>query len=383
MSDFPNDAIENWWKSFCEHLEDIELFVQNKTSWSLWEWMIEELAKIDKLLVWEFGPGVAGKKRRLVITCESARELRPLVAEIIRTAPELPDWEFHPYRLPERFEDACDLVTARAGRDVTDVRFAAALNPMNLIDLVFCSKLFVFPEDPQGFADVFTLIETMLGEKILDHRIGAIELEQEHLIEQETFHARELKTVVEALIEKSYGNLPKIPYSRMPESAAWGVYELNPRKETNGDFPWFDDVVSGVFLNMEIARNIHYEIHFESERYSKFGESFYGLKIETGTWSDELFDNKRRFEDMIDNLLKEKNLGCLVGTCAGIRYSYIVLALESAPAKAFEEIRASLQISNASKNSWFFPLDTDLRAIEKGIWPDTPPMPKRSTKRDA
>lgn len=377
MKQFPIKKIDAWWQAFRAHTTEIELFFQEKTQWNLWEWMIEELAKIHPDLVWEFGPGLSEGKQRLVITCEASRELRPLVRIIIDRAPRLPDWEFYPYRLAETFEDAKELVLARAGRDVSDMRFSATRNEINMIDLHFSSELFESADDSQGFTDAFTLTETMLGEEVLDHWIGVIALKHPAPETAESHPVSELKTVVDALIAEVKDALPSVPYYEM-EEGSWTLYRLKPQRKE--DYPWFDDVFRGAFLNMNIAKNIHGGRTFDSERFSKCGERFFCVKMERddlqrGEDESEYQERLQRDRELGAALLQKK-LGSIVGTCRGMRYFYIVFALTDVDA-AFTLIRAFLQNKNVKRRSWFFPLDTDLQALYEGVWIDTPEMPHR------
>jgi len=56
--------------------------------------------------MWEYGPAVRTKGHRLVITPESRKDFRQLVRTILDRAPDLPGWEFYPYRLAEDLEQA-------------------------------------------------------------------------------------------------------------------------------------------------------------------------------------------------------------------------------------------------------------------------------------
>lgn len=55
---------------------------------------------------------------RLVITPEQRSDLRPLVDELLRRAPTLSGWSFHPHRLAESYAMAVDTVQARTARRI-------------------------------------------------------------------------------------------------------------------------------------------------------------------------------------------------------------------------------------------------------------------------
>ena len=100
MPDNQEDRIDAWWAAFQAKAADLDALFSRQAEWDLPGWMQENLQPIHPHLMWEFGPAVEGPGHRLVITPESRRHLRPLVAEMLRRAPPLDGWEFYAYRLP-------------------------------------------------------------------------------------------------------------------------------------------------------------------------------------------------------------------------------------------------------------------------------------------
>ena len=60
--------------------------------------MDDHLLPIHPKIMWEYGPAVRVDGHRLVLTPESAHELRPLVARILERAPSIPGWDGDPNR---------------------------------------------------------------------------------------------------------------------------------------------------------------------------------------------------------------------------------------------------------------------------------------------
>src|SRR5215471_16617810 len=110
-----NDAIARWWDAFREQAPRIDACFRNGDEFNIPEWMDEHLGGIHPDLMGEFGPALKTAGHRLVITPENRRELRPLVREILSSAPSLAGWEFYEYRLPEEFERAAATVEGRTG----------------------------------------------------------------------------------------------------------------------------------------------------------------------------------------------------------------------------------------------------------------------------
>jgi hypothetical protein len=109
-------AIDRWWRIFVEKTGDLHALFKRQQEWDLPEWMEQNLGAISSNIMWEFGQGLLGG-HRLVITPESRRHLRPLVAQILHCAPKIDGWEFYPYRLPENEKMAALTVDARQGAD--------------------------------------------------------------------------------------------------------------------------------------------------------------------------------------------------------------------------------------------------------------------------
>jgi hypothetical protein len=90
--------IDAWWTEFARRSGDLQRVFARQLEMDLPAWMEEHLGSVDEALCWEFGPPLRGSGHRLVVTAESRSELRPLVATLLERAPELPGWEFYPYR---------------------------------------------------------------------------------------------------------------------------------------------------------------------------------------------------------------------------------------------------------------------------------------------
>src|SRR5687768_17063534 len=112
--------VDRWWDAFAQRRPELEAFFSNSASdWDLAEWMQDHLQAIDANLMWEFGPGLQQAGRRLVITPETQRQLRPLVNVILSRAPTLPGWEFYGYRPAEQLADVVETVRGLCGGDVS------------------------------------------------------------------------------------------------------------------------------------------------------------------------------------------------------------------------------------------------------------------------
>lgn len=240
-----NERIDAWWTAFAARTGDLRDLFRRRKKRDLPAWMHEHLGAICEHLMWEFGPAVHGEGHRLVITPEWRRYLGPLVKQILERAPQIDGWEFYPYRLPEDFDMAEQTVAARTGGSVARTFFRATVNDVHKIDLAFLARDYAASEDKQAFNDVFVATETLLGEEILDHWIGAIEVAPFDNSPDEPQGIRDLKCVVDGLMESVMSRLPEAAYFRLPEETPWTLYELTPKEAglsaSMGHVRWNDD----------------------------------------------------------------------------------------------------------------------------------------------
>lgn len=368
------DQIDAWWTAFRAKAEDIDALFSRRAQWDLPAWMQEHLQGIHPHLMWEFGPAVRGPGHRLVITPESRRDLRPLVSEILRRAPQLDGWEFYAYRLPEDFEMAVQTVEARTGGDIGKTHFRATIGDFNRIDIVFCAEHYS-SDDQQALHDVLVATETLLGEELLDKWVGAIETEP--LTDGDAGplpHIRELKTGVDALIQEVHRTLPDRPYYEVgDDEQEWTAFKLEP--EQSEDYPGQSDMFVGLSMVPEMWQNAHSPVPFDSARFSRCGETFCYVKIDgTQGLEGQKFADRAEIEDALNGALRNERVGSVVGGGTGLMYSYVDLALVEVDRGA-EIVQRVLQDGNIPKRTWILFFDTDLQARWIGIWEDTPPPP--------
>ncbi|WP_406694264.1 hypothetical protein V5E97_24610 [Singulisphaera sp. Ch08] len=82
--------IDAWWRAFDGQVDNLKSLFKQEARWDLPKWMDDNLHAIHPEIMWEYGPAVLGEGHRLVLTPESAHELRPLVATILERAPTSP-----------------------------------------------------------------------------------------------------------------------------------------------------------------------------------------------------------------------------------------------------------------------------------------------------
>jgi hypothetical protein len=368
--------IDEWWRAFEGKVDDLRAHFKGKARWDLPQWMDDNLNPIQPKIMWEYGPAVRSDGHRLVLTPESAHELRPLVAKILERAPSLPGWEFYDARLPEVLESTKATVRGRASYDIGDFLVRASVSDKRLIDLCFYSPRIESAEDEQAFNAAFVATETLLGEHCLDRWVVTIEISPltGRDVPRHAIKLDRLKGTVDAAVESIRDQLPPRPHHEWAEEAEWTMWKLEP--EPADDFPGQADLFVGKSPNPAMWIAAHSDRPFYSERFTRCGETFCYLKVDGAEGLDDsAFADKGDIEDALDEALIPRGLSCQVGGGMGLRYAYIDLALTDVPA-AITAIRERLQAGGLPKRSWILFFDSDLASEWVGIYDDTPKPPR-------
>lgn len=371
-----SDQIVNWWAFFMEAEYKIFEYFMHAIDFNVVEFMQDHLQCINNNLMWEFGPAVSKKGYRLVITPEFRRDLRPLVKAILENAPELSNWEFYDYRLSESFESAKLIVEAKTGYDLPEVYFLSKRNDFNLIDVTF---LYLNLKDEAAIKVALhqsaLMVEHLLGEKVFDTWIGAIEI-GDHFPEDESHHPiSQLNNWIENEISTIKNALPGNCFYERSGKNELTLYELEP--DGKAAYPRQEDMFLGKTVCVPLWENIKSNYSFNSERFSKTGEIFCYIKIyQSDCVQKENIETKSPIEEAVDNVLISSKLGCTIGGGIGLQYTYIDIALVDLD-KGIAAIKRVLQERNVPKNSWILFFDSELEAEWIGIWDDSPapPMP--------
>jgi hypothetical protein len=379
--------IDAWWRAFQNKSKDISALFSRKSEWDLPAWMEEHFHAIHPQIMWEYGPALKKEGERLVMTPESAHHLRPLVDAILSRAPQLPDWEFYTHRLPESTEQAIASVKGRAGVDLSSFKVQAAKGSFNRVDLTFTSEVFTSADDSAQSA-AFVATECLLGEKILDEWIGAIEYapppkqslvgnwfsKKPRQVAGGDFHRLEtLPEMVRALVGSIYEQLPAKPHYEWAEDAQWSAGAGEPTEQ--GDYAGRSDLLTFSTLNVDLFQTGLGAALFSSRRFSRCGEMFCYLKIDGREGLPEGdFSDRGDIEDALNETLIAQKLGCHIGGAMGLRYVYIDLALTDLD-RGIAAIKERLRAGNVPNRTWIQFFDTDLAAEWVGIYDDTPPPP--------
>jgi hypothetical protein len=365
--------IDRWWSRFEQKVDALHALFAGDESWDLVEWM-GGLAGVHPDLIWEFGPAVDQPGHRLVITPEHRYELTELVRTLIYTAPKIDGWEFYALRLPSDPDTAAGMVKSRTMGSMTDVRVSLKPGENNLIDLHYSSK------SPTASNDAFVATEALLGEHALNRWVGEVSASKPAGLfgkgAPDGIPFPELAAAFDRTRREILATLPGEPYHVWVGSAGRAVLQLEPHEAD--DYAAAEDATVASTASPELWQACHRGIRFDSQRFSRHGETFLYIKIEL-TEGDTGFtsDNRADIEYALDTVLVNAELGCVTGGIKGIRYAYVDVCLTDLDA-GIRAIRTSLQASRVPERSWLLFCDRIWSDEWIGVYDTTPAPPQRN-----
>jgi hypothetical protein len=295
--------------------------------------MQDHLQAIEPNLMWEFGPGLQHAGRRLVITPETQRQLRPLINVILSRAPTLEGWEFYGHRPAEQLADVVETVRGLCGGDVSRAMVHARHDGHRRVSLTYytpeCKQVDI--DRKQVELAAFVASEASLGEELLDRWIGAIDVQPLAADKPRGECSRaiafgRLQPTVEAIVGSLIDQLPEEPCYRFVSKGSWSSYELQPEPAT--DYAGRSDMCVAISGRPDVFEALHGGSPFYSDTHSRCNETFCYLKIDgAGEPMAVRAQLRDQIEAAIDQSLLPGQLGCVIGGGTGLRYSYVDLAL--------------------------------------------------------
>jgi hypothetical protein len=370
--------IDAWWDIFRKTAPTISEFFSVREAhkeFNIAEWMQEHLGSVDENLMWEFGRALKGNGHRLVITPEGSRHLRPLADEILRRAPTDSGFEFYGDRLAESLEEAIEMAKSRTQAEIVVTGITCKPGIGNRVDLIAFVRPKASDEELDlAWSQVIIICSTLMGEDITDRWLGFIDVEHSN---PSSVSLEFLKPQFEAAMNTCKAARPTMPYINVSEDANWTMYEMKP--DPDHEITRRSDLFVYSALDPAFFQTVFRRLPFYSERFSSQGERFCYLMLDGRDAAMEGFDSKSAIEEALEAALVPQQLGAIVGTGTGTRYSYIDLALTDTE-QACPTIIEVLRKGGIVKNAWILFHDDEWHDEWIGAYEDTPPPLARSAK---
>jgi hypothetical protein len=279
-------------------------------------------------------------------------------------------------------EGAHELVRAEHGVDFRRARSRAGFSRGHLLDVVVAL--------PGGVADrreheaAQHLLAAMLGEGRAADWLGELAVEpaprggllkvlDARAPSDNFFPIDELPAAFERAIAGLYAGLPEKPFWAMGGEQLWTMLEASA--EHADDYPAQDDVLLVSTYLPEMRKCFLSGSPFASSRFSRHGELFAYLKLESPAQDARLALSARRvLEDALDAALVSERAGRVVGSGLGIRYSYVDFALADVE-RAIDVVSAVGCRVGLPERSWLLFCDTELEREWTPIHPNSPAPP--------
>jgi hypothetical protein len=365
-------AIRRWWDEFPTKTADLDAFFRGRSKWDLPGWMNQTLQAIDPHLMWEFGPGPK-RGHALAITPEGRRHLRPLVDLILEPAPAIDGWAFFGYRRPVEAEGAVQTVQARTGDDLAGSQVQARMGEHHLLELTYRPGPNAPREKKQAFHAILVLTEYLLGEEMLDHWVGTIEVAKQ--AEGRWLSLDRLRPTAEALMGSVAEQLPERPLWDDGAERTMTLFQLRPPEAD--DYPGRRDLIVARSCVPAAWQAAHASSLFHSPRFSRCGETFCYLKLDSADnqrlHADPL-QARHELEEALDAALRQEKVGTIVGGGTGRRYAYVDLALTDIR-RALQVMRDVVQQEMPVRRGWLQFFDRDLEREWAGLAADSPAPP--------
>jgi hypothetical protein len=331
------------------------------------QWMLENLGEIDQRLMWEFGPGLNGKSHRLVITPEGSRHLRPLCDQLLQRAPDC-DFEFYGARPAESLDEAIQMARSRTGSEILVTGIECHRGTGNRVNLSVTAAASATEQDLDcAWSQAIVLCATWLGEEITDRWLGYTDI-----VPSQTPGPplRTLKAQFESILDTCLRARQPRPYREIAGESEWSLVRIEPKPEK--EITRRSDLFVYRTMDLEFMETILRRIPFYSDRFSSHGERFCYLMLDGKDAPTERFEDKAEIEEALETALAPQQLGAVMGSGTGTRYSYIDLAVTDVE-KASDTVIEVMRQGAIVKNAWILFHDDEWHDEWIGIYDDTPP----------
>ena len=327
--------IDRFWEAFVQIAPSIDhTFSGTGDPVDVAEVMQTALGDLAEMIPsWEFGPAEDG--HHLALSPDFSHELRPLVRAMVNRAPEIPRFTIHDARQPHPdLAGIPDVVASRMFQPFTLTGAEAMAGEHRRIDLVGSGP------GADSDAQAGLLFSVLVGEAVERDWLGEIAVQRSgpgmlsRMFGKKPAAADPMdwlpgfKDQVDAVLAELMDARPATPMAEPLPGADGLLYQITP---TGSEGPRADSITYQT-THGDYAAARFANARISSVRFSRFGESFLGLRIQR---AEEMnFDQvteRGDLADAIDSQLQAAGAGGVFGEGHGQGHVYIDFAATDIP----------------------------------------------------
>lgn len=316
--------IDRFWYQFKKDQAKLKVFKPKDGHFDFQtRWAQTYIKQVHPELYYEFGPGDKDGEKKLDFSVVGDHHLIPIAKTLAAKAPKIPGWSFNAYKRPTKFTAIEEMFKARGfHRTTPQFRGEFSVSSSNLLNVIVA-----FPTATGDYSKdaeiVLLLCDMILGEENSDIWIGELNA-QRSKVQKKFDYVQSSKDFANAFYAKKkelLAGLPKVPYFKMKEFGASGMFEF---KTEGGRFSRRQTMSTTA---AKLCNALVDEGRFHSATFSKFGEQFAYLQIPgAGIYVQPVVRGK--LEDALDSELRNAQVGCVFAAGFGKPdISYIDLCL--------------------------------------------------------
>lgn len=344
------------------------------------------LGPFEGLLDWDFAPPPFGATgHTLVLTAGPRHQHRVLARAVLDNAPDLRGWAFLDARPPlKEASDAPGVVAVRdRGKAFALTGMTASTGAHRRIDV-----------DPQGNGDAAVLsrqaaltFDALMGEDLARDWLGRHEAKKKGLLSRiggrrggagNGAWCADFRDSCHSLVGEIRDGLPDKPFAEQTyDRNAQVMYQANTLEP---DPNWRHDTITGYTRYRQMTQARMAGDAVAAGRFSRFGESFCGLKVaRTADFHFDEIEQRVALAEGAHLMLSSREEGGVTGEAHGRAHVYIDLALLdlSGGIATLAELLDRIELTGPA---WLIFDEAGLREMSIPLTPRTPAVPKSSYK---
>lgn len=345
------NRIDQWWSEFQRRTDDLEAMFEGTIDWDVVAWMESHLLEIHEDLSWEFRPSSIKGHHEFAISPDQNPAVVELAKQVILRAPKIKNWQFDVFRKAISVEECLKKTADATGIDLSNTTVSVHEGQAHQIDFVFYFDR--LPEDEDVlFEAMLIAIEMLLGEEQMMRWAGTFDAIDQVPADDSKLRFVRVPQVTQAfrkVQETIKDRLEAEAYVNRIDQLQWAAFKLKPTEAV--DYAGRDDLLTAMTCDPDLTAATFEAQAFASKRFSRNGETFCYIKVDERGAVDSGFAEREDMEEAIRSTLESQELGCLVGSGTGLRYTYLEVALTELD-DALMAIRETLQEGQVSRRSW-------------------------------